>query len=200
MYGRSPNPRFISIFDKNPELNPKTLPLPFSVALLVKLCIVAAIEARQTSFGFFSKTAMASKLCADTLGHIRELFVDSAKVYEEQNRQVTQIIDLIQESNEVMLPALVNPEPILSQPRPKPWKDDVRRWCEKLSSIVFVVSRVFLVPKRELRKWWESNLSTMRDGTLSKPLGAVTRHHHLSVALCASNASLHGNFIRLHDI
>lgn len=88
-YGRTPNARFMSIFDKNPKLDPKSFSLPLFVALLLVKRIVAAIDARVKSFGLFSKMIMASKLCADTLGRIREHLVGSAKVYQEQNRQIT---------------------------------------------------------------------------------------------------------------
>ncbi len=57
IYGRTPNARLQSIFATHPKINSRARELPFLVALLiVKLRVIAKLEARAKTFELFSKT------------------------------------------------------------------------------------------------------------------------------------------------
>lgn len=119
LYGRTPNARMIDIFALHPTIDPSYTGLEFLVALLIiKLRVVAAFEAREKSFALFENTKMAKYLDSDSISAVRTSLVGDLKVRAEQNRQIEHIINLIQQSNQTMLPSLINPGPLKSQPAP----------------------------------------------------------------------------------
>lgn len=119
LYGRTPNGRLMDIFALHPTIDPSYTDLAFLVAILIiKLRVVAAFDAREKSFALFENTKVGKSLNKDVLGAIRAAVIGDLKVKAEQNRQIEHVINLIQQSNETMLPSLINPGPLKLQPSP----------------------------------------------------------------------------------
>lgn len=64
--------------------------------LIIKLRVVAAFEAREKAFAAFESTKMAKSLDSDALGAVRSSLIGDLKVKAQQNRQMDNLIKLIQ--------------------------------------------------------------------------------------------------------
>ncbi len=123
IYGKEPDCRFGDMI-ADLRLNPKFMPLAFLVALLIiKMRIVAQYEARKKTFSIFASTKKARQLggSADILQIIKKHLIGDAEAVArigKQNRHVDQLMEIIHRNNPTMLPSIINPGPLKSQPQP----------------------------------------------------------------------------------
>ena len=100
LYPKEEGCRYLDIFEESPNVNPKDMNLSFLVALcIIKLRLVAAYDAK--------KQGGANNMSDE----------ESAKI-ESNRRQIQRLMDQIHKNNPSMLPSLINPMPLKSQPLP----------------------------------------------------------------------------------
>jgi hypothetical protein len=119
MYPRQENCRYLDIFE---EVEPDAVDLTELLAFAVmKMRLVAVYDSRMNELEAFTSTEASKLLGSDELGVMRRNVIgtieEEAKL-ADQRRQLDQILDCIQARNAVILPALLNPAPMLSQARP----------------------------------------------------------------------------------
>lgn len=98
-------------------------PLLLTALCIIKLRIIAAHEARVHTLLVFADTDRG-KMLGDCLAHVREWYLGDdgvADIVAEQHQHVERYLHLIHTQNATVLPALLNPTPLLAQSEP----DDV---------------------------------------------------------------------------
>lgn len=97
-------------------------PLAFLAALcIIKLRMIAAYKTKQNQANAFSETRMGRNL-GDAASVVREAATNrdgEAAIMAQQERHVTRYFKLMQKLNPTLLPAIVNPRPLKSQPPPQ---------------------------------------------------------------------------------
>lgn len=97
-------------------------PLSSLAALaIIKLRIIAAYEAKLEQIKILAKTEMGKSL-GDAMEHVQRILINrdghSEQVIQEQEKHVQKYFRIMQSSNPTLLPSIVNPGPLKSQPVP----------------------------------------------------------------------------------
>lgn len=104
------------------DLSEQFFKLEFLAALLIiKLRILAAHKARIETFDHFAKTSFGKALGEITV-HVRNAIVGGADVegrYQQQEDIVSRYWGIMQRNNKTLLPSIINPGPLKSQPPPE---------------------------------------------------------------------------------
>ena len=111
----------MDIFQECPDVNTQYIDLALLVALAcIKMRLIAAYKASTKSVEQFQSSAGGEMLSA-VHSVVSENVLGDAKFtakMQAQQAQLNQLLDLIHQHNPTMLPALVNPGPLNSQPAP----------------------------------------------------------------------------------
>jgi hypothetical protein len=121
MYGHEEDCRYLDIFEECPNDLPRYMPLPLLVAVaVIKMRIVATHDARKESLELFQMTATGEKLSPvqSVMTSILEGDDTFRAKMETQRAQLNLLLDQIHLCNPTMLPALLNPDPLLEQVDP----------------------------------------------------------------------------------
>ena len=122
LYGHQEDCRFLDIFQECPDANLKYTDIAHLVALAcIKMRLVAADKASIKSMEHFQLSAGGEALSA-VQSIVSENVIGDADFrakMEAQQAQLNRLLDLIHERNASMLPALLNPNPLRSQPSPE---------------------------------------------------------------------------------
>ena len=122
LYGHQEDCRFLDIFEECPDARPEYMSLPLLVAVAcIKMRLVAAFEASRKSIQQFQSTSGGKSLEAVESVVSKNVLGDDALQarMRAQQGQLDRILDLIHSNNATMLPALLNPQPLQSQPAPQ---------------------------------------------------------------------------------
>ena len=139
-YPREANSRFQDIFEECPEADDQVMLLSFLVALLIiKLRLVAAYDAACESIDFAFDETTGGQRIREVKDAVKDMLIDESVVnIDSQRDQIDQLFEVIHRNNPSMLPSILNPRPILSQPRPHPGVEgdpsevyDVLNYCDR---------------------------------------------------------------------
>lgn len=144
------NSRFQDIFEACPKSNEQDVLLAFLVALLIiKLRLIAAYDATSKSIDLaFDETAGGHHI-QEVKDAVKTMLIDEKVVnINSQRQQVERLVTVIDRNNPSMLPAILNPLPLLNQSRPPP---NIRGDPSKVYDIVNHCNRCFLrIPGAQL--------------------------------------------------
>jgi hypothetical protein len=124
IYGRREGSRYLDFFDEpNVNRNLKFMGLGLLMAIAtIKMRLVAAHQAQKESTNLFNRTPAGETTLAPVRSVISDMIEEGDESFRDQmNRQHTQLnrlLDVIHERNATVLPALLNPTPLRSQPSP----------------------------------------------------------------------------------
>lgn len=121
IYPRAKNCRFLDIFDEFPNVNYRDVPLSFLVALLIIKCrIVATYDATCRSIDLAFGATGGQRI--HVVQHlVKEMLIDEGFMnIESQRQQVDRLVNVIHRNNPSMLPAILNPTPLLRKEYPQP--------------------------------------------------------------------------------
>ncbi len=141
-YPRKTNSRFLDLFEQCPEADDQDVFLVFLVTILfIKLRLVAAYDATcQSLYVAFGETTGGRHIQEVRLA-VTEMLIDESLVnIDSQRQQVERLVNAIDRNNPSMLPALLNPLPLLTQSRPPP---DIRGDPSEAFDIVNYCNRCF---------------------------------------------------------
>jgi hypothetical protein len=129
MYGREEDSRYLDIFEERPAEIPHFMPLPMLAAVaVIKMRIVATHDARKKSLELFQSTTTGEKL--SPVQSVMTSILEGDDVFrakmEAQRAQLNRLLDQIHLNNPTMLPALLNPYPLLGQGDPALLNPDPR--------------------------------------------------------------------------
>lgn len=114
--------KYEDVFETLNETDLSFVSLAHLAALcIIKLRLIAAHQAKMVQFEQFAKTKMGLSV-GDSLDHIRSAVVGDDEFIarmEKQEEHVTKYFDLIKANNPTLLPSIINPAPLKSQPAPR---------------------------------------------------------------------------------
>ncbi|GAX17186.1 hypothetical protein FisN_10Lh034 [Fistulifera solaris] len=116
IYPRNQNCRFRDVFEECANVNDRKAPLAFLVALLIIKCrIVATYDATCGSMDLAFGTTSGQRI-QEVQSTVKELILDGALVnIQSQRQQVERLLNVIQRRNAIILPAFLNPTPLLAK-------------------------------------------------------------------------------------
>ncbi|GAX27806.1 hypothetical protein FisN_13Hu087 [Fistulifera solaris] len=116
IYPRKTNSRFLDIFQECPDANDQNVPLGFLLALLAIKCrLLATYDVTCKSIDLAFATT-GGKLIQEVQSEVTKmLFNETLMNIESQREQVERLVIMIHRNNPIMLPALLNPEPLVAK-------------------------------------------------------------------------------------
>ena len=119
MYPREKNCRFLDAFEECPHVDDCFVTLAYLVALIiVKLRIVAAYDATRRAIDSAFETSGGQSI-QEVHNILKDMLIDESLVnIDSQRQQVERLVNAIHRNNPSMLPAILNPRPLLTQKRP----------------------------------------------------------------------------------
>ena len=110
--------RYLDLFDEIPNADPQEVEVHFLVALVImKLRIVAVHNSAVQSLDLAMKGTSGRRI-QEVQPTIQEMLVRDDVNVDRQWEQVVLLLDTIHRLNPSMLPAILNPKPLLDQPMP----------------------------------------------------------------------------------
>lgn len=122
IYPRNPDCRFLDLYEEMTGINTRYQELNTLVALaVIKMRLVAAWEAQKRTIQLFRATPQGARIHPSVGSVLTEMISGDGSLQAkmaDQRRQLDRILDIIQENNPTVLPGLLNPGPLLSEPEP----------------------------------------------------------------------------------
>jgi hypothetical protein len=145
VYPREENCRFLDIFQECSRMREDVMPTAFLVAVLViKLRLVAAYDATRRSIDIASETTGGQRI-QQVQDVVKDMLIDDKLVnIESQRQQIERLINVIHRINPSMLPAILNPHPLIRQRRPP--LSTPGEPCEALHILLFCMRPQIRVP------------------------------------------------------
>ncbi len=143
IYPREPKCRFLNFFETCPDRNDRNVPVEFLVALLIIKCrILVAIGATCKSANLALGSVNGQRI-HEVHSTVTEMVIDGELVnIESQRQQADQLVDAIHRENAIILPAILNPAPLLNSELPQSGARAAQ--CEEALNVLMYCARCLL--------------------------------------------------------